>query len=127
MVEIPVESLVCPLAVIDVRDADYRLAPDDIAAFEAQHAEIPQVACVTIQSGWADHVSTDRLCESDADCALNFLGFHVGGVYGSVQKPTLSGKRSFELLPAKPDSEPSVADVALCTDDGIHILLVGAA
>ena len=80
--ELPVDSLVCPLAIIDVReaaveDADYRVTPDDIAAFEAAHGQIPRGACVAMLSGWADHVSTDRFRGADADGVLHFPGFHI--------------------------------------------------
>ncbi|MCF7726673.1 cyclase family protein [Sulfitobacter sp. M22] len=80
--EIAVEHLVCPLAVIDVRaavteDTDYRLTPDDIRRFEAEHGDIPQGACVAMLSGWADHVATDQFRGADTDGALHFPGFHV--------------------------------------------------
>jgi len=80
--EIAVERLVCPLAVIDVRDAasgdaDYRLTPDDVAAFEAEHGEIPQGACVAMLSGWADHVTSDRFRGADDEGVLHFPGFHA--------------------------------------------------
>ncbi|HRK18607.1 MAG TPA: cyclase family protein [Hyphomicrobiaceae bacterium] len=80
--ELPLDSLVCPLAVIDVRsaasdDPDYRVTPDDIAAFEAEHGEIPQGACVAMLSGWADYVSTKRFRGADANGVLHFPGFHV--------------------------------------------------
>jgi len=80
--EITVENLVCPLAIIDVRasasnDADYRLTPDDITTFEAEHGEIPQGACVAMLSGWADKVETDAFRGADADVVLHCPGFHV--------------------------------------------------
>lgn len=80
--ELPIESLVCPLAIVDVRrsataDADYRLTPDDISAFEAEHGEIPAGACVAMLSGWAEKVGTDAFRGADADGRLHFPGFHV--------------------------------------------------
>jgi kynurenine formamidase len=54
---IPVESLVCPLVVLDVRERaaaqpDYQATPEDIAAHEARHGAIPARACVALNSGW---------------------------------------------------------------------------
>ena len=80
--EIAVENLVCPLAIIDVRqaasdDPDYRLTPDDIAVFEAEHGEIPTGACVAMLSAWADKVETDEFRGADDEGVLHFPGFHV--------------------------------------------------
>jgi kynurenine formamidase len=55
--EIPVERLVAPAVVIDVRakaaaDADYRLTPDDVTAFERAHSAIPEGAIVLMWTGW---------------------------------------------------------------------------
>ena len=57
--QIPVEHLVVPLAVVDIRakaqdDADAQVTPDDLQAFEAAHGPIPDGACVAMLSGWAD-------------------------------------------------------------------------
>ncbi|WP_270938071.1 cyclase family protein, partial [Falsiroseomonas oryzae] len=54
---IPVESLVCPLVVLDVRTQaaaapDYEATPEDIAAHERQHGPIPAGACLALNSGW---------------------------------------------------------------------------
>lgn len=62
---IPVTDLLCPLAIIDIRakaadDADAYLTPDDIAAWEAEHGEIPEGACVAMNSGWAAHLRTPK-------------------------------------------------------------------
>lgn len=55
--EIPVDNLVVPLAVVDIRakaaeDADAQLTVDDLKAWEAANGEIPQGACVAMNSGW---------------------------------------------------------------------------
>lgn len=80
--ELPIENLVCPLAVVDVRvaaseDADYRVTPDDIRAYEAEHGEIPHGACVAMLSGWAGKVRTDAFRGADDDGVLHFPGFHA--------------------------------------------------
>ncbi len=82
--EIPVESLVCPLAVIDIRaraadDRDTQVTPDDIRAWTAAHGPIPAGACVAMNSGWADKVGTldFRGADSARPGTLHFPGFHI--------------------------------------------------
>ncbi len=55
---IPVEQLIGPGIVIDVRakvgkDVDYRVSAADIAAFEAEHGRIPEGAIVLLNTGRA--------------------------------------------------------------------------
>ncbi len=80
--EIPVETLVAPLCVIDIaaraaENPDAQVTPDDIKAWIAAHGEIPQNACVAMHSGWAAHVATDKFRNADADGKMHFPGFHV--------------------------------------------------
>ncbi len=58
--EVPVQQLIGPAAVIDVRaqaakDADYRLSVADLEAWEKQHGRIPKGALVLMLSGWGAH------------------------------------------------------------------------
>ncbi len=55
--EVPLNQLIGPAVVIDVRDqaakdADYRLSVADIQAWEKAHGEIPQGAIVLALTGW---------------------------------------------------------------------------
>lgn len=55
--DVPVERLIAPAIVLDVRskvaaDADYRLAPEDVVAFEQAHGRIPDGAIVLLWTGW---------------------------------------------------------------------------
>jgi len=55
--EVPVQQLIGPAVVIDVRaqvakDADYRLSVADLEAWEKQHGQIPKGAIVLMLSGW---------------------------------------------------------------------------
>ena len=55
--EVPVQQLIGPAAVIDVRaqaakDADYRVTVADLEAWEKQHGRIPKGALVLMLSGW---------------------------------------------------------------------------
>jgi kynurenine formamidase len=78
---IPVENLVVPLVIVDVRqkaedDPDAQLTPDDIAAFEGEHGPIPDGACVAMLSGWDRHVASDRFRNADDKGTMHFPGFH---------------------------------------------------
>ncbi|AHM04829.1 cyclase family protein [Roseibacterium elongatum DSM 19469] len=82
--EIPVENLACPLCVIDIRaraaeDRDTQVTPDDLTAWISEHGEIPDGACVAMNSGWADKVGTDDFRGADAarGGSLHFPGFHI--------------------------------------------------
>jgi len=55
--EIPLQKLIAPAVVIDVRaaveqDRDYRLMIHDLEAWEARHGQIPQGAVVLMLTGW---------------------------------------------------------------------------
>ena len=57
--EVPVQQLIGPAVVIDVRaqaakDADYRLSVADLEAWEKQHGRIPKGALVLMLSGWGE-------------------------------------------------------------------------
>lgn len=79
--DIPPEQLVLPLAVIDIREkagesADYQLVPDDIAAWEKVHGELPQGCCIAMFSGWEAHIGTPKFRNADQEGLLHFPGFH---------------------------------------------------
>ena len=74
-------SLVCPLAVVDIRekadaDPDAQVTPDDLSAWIATNGPIPQGACVAQnaagRSGWAQPVSAMPMmlgkCTSRVSC-----------------------------------------------------------
>jgi kynurenine formamidase len=80
--QIPVTNLVVPLCVVDIRakadaDPDAQLTPDDISTWIAQHGDIPDRACVAMNSGWGERVLTDRFRNADQEGKLHFPGFHV--------------------------------------------------
>jgi kynurenine formamidase len=82
--EIPVENLACPLCVVDIRaraseDRDTQVTPDDLTAWIAEHGDIPDGACVAMNSGWADKVGTEEFRGADAarGGSLHFPGFHI--------------------------------------------------
>jgi kynurenine formamidase len=80
--EIPIENLVVPLAIVDIRakaqdDADAQLTPDDLQAFEAEHGPIPDGACVAMLSGWDARASGPEFRNADGDGVMHFPGFHI--------------------------------------------------
>ena len=79
--EIPIDRLIVPLAVIDIReraadDPDAQVTPDDIAAWRERHGDLPRGACVAMNSGWARHVGGAMFRNADDDGVMHFPGFH---------------------------------------------------
>ena len=80
--QIPVENLVVPLVVIDIRgraeaNADTELTPDDVAAWEAEHGPLPRRCCVAMNSGWDKFAPGPKYCDRDDNGAMHFPGFHA--------------------------------------------------
>ena len=79
--KLDVSVLVVPLVVIDVKekaaaDPDYQLSPADIEAFEAANGALPENCCVAMNSGWAQHMGTEKFRNAGADGVMHFPGFH---------------------------------------------------
>lgn len=79
--QIPVENLVCPLCVIDIRaraaeDADTLVTPDDLKAWISANGPIPDNACVAMNSGWSDLVNSEKF-RNVQDEKMHFPGFHI--------------------------------------------------
>jgi kynurenine formamidase len=77
---LPIEQLVCPLVIIDLRaraaaDADCLLVPDDLLTHERAHGPIPEGACVALQSGWAARAGGAGFRNLDAGGVMRFPGF----------------------------------------------------
>lgn len=79
--KLPAETLVVPLAVIDVaakaaQNPDYLLTREDVAAWEKKHRRLPDNCCVAMQSGWAQHVGDPaKFTGKDGSGVLHFPGF----------------------------------------------------
>ncbi len=77
--ELPVESLVCPLCIVDIKakamdDANAMVEPADIEAWVSANGAIPAGACVAMNSGWAAKVG-DPLYRNTPDGKFAFPGF----------------------------------------------------
>lgn len=94
--EIPVERLVVPLAVVDIRekaarDADAQLTPDDIRAWTGQHGPLPAGCCVAMLSGWEAHVEGPMYRNADGDGTMHFPGFHVEAAHMLIEESDVAG------------------------------------
>ena len=80
--EIPLDELILPLAVVDVRakaaeNPDYQLSPEDLKDWEDKYGEIPEGACVAMNSGWAEKAPGEGFANRDDEGVMHFPGFHV--------------------------------------------------
>jgi kynurenine formamidase len=95
--EIAVGSLVCPLAVIDIRakaaeNADAQVTADDIKAWISANGDLPQNACVAMLSGWDKHVGTDKFRNlGDDKKTMHFPGFHIDAIKMLMEDGKASG------------------------------------
>ncbi len=94
--EVPVESLVCPLAIVDIRekaetDPDAQVTPDDLTAWIAANGPIPAGACVAQNAGWQARLGTPGFRNADDDGAMHFPGFHVEAVQMLLEETEAGG------------------------------------
>ena len=79
--QIPVERLVAPLALLDVRakaarNPDYQVTVDDISDWEQLHGHIPQGAIVIARTGWESRwTSAKEYRNADASGTMHFPGY----------------------------------------------------
>ena len=78
--KIPAETLVAPLAVIDVRpraaqNADYLVTRQDLMEWEKKHRRLPERCCVAMLSGWAAYVEDEAKYTGAAGGTFHFPGF----------------------------------------------------
>ena len=83
--EIPVEDLVLPLVVIDIKERAAKdplalLNVEDVRSWEDEHGPIPERACVAMNSGWAKHVGKPKYKSLDANGKHRQPAFHVDAV-----------------------------------------------
>ncbi|MBX2853723.1 MAG: cyclase family protein [Rhodobacteraceae bacterium] len=100
--EIPIENLVCPLAVIDIREKaasekEAQVTPDDVKAWISANGEIAEGACVAMLSGWAAHVGTDKYRGADAEGTQHYPAFHVEAAQMLIEETGAVGMASDTL------------------------------
>lgn len=94
--EIPVSSLVAPLCVIDIRakaaeNADAQVTPEDIKAWVSANGDIPQNACVAMNSGWSAHVGSEKFRNVGSDQKMHFPGFHIEATQMLLEQTQAAG------------------------------------
>jgi kynurenine formamidase len=93
--ELPVEDLIAPLVVIDIREkaqdnADAQLTPDDIKAWTKANGDLPQGCVVAMLSGWGAHVATDKFRNLGEDGkTMHFPGFHIEAAQALMEAPSV--------------------------------------
>jgi len=95
--KIAADSLVVPLAVVDVaakaaQNPDYQLGRTDLSAWEQQHGRLPSGCCVAMHSGWARY-ATDaaRFTGKDAAGVFHFPGFDPDAAAWLLQERQVAG------------------------------------
>lgn len=94
---IPVEELVVPAVVFDIReqaaaDADYRLTQEDITAWEATNGEIPAGSVVLLLTGWQDKwADPAAFMNIDADGVMHWPGFGADAAGFLVTERSVAG------------------------------------
>jgi kynurenine formamidase len=78
--KIPTDTLVAPLAVIDVRsraaqNPDYLVSRQDLTDWEKKHRRLPNHCCVAMLSGWAQHAGSAAKYTGAKDGTFHFPGF----------------------------------------------------
>ena len=94
--EVPVDNLVVPLAVVDIRkkaadDPDAQVTPDDLKAYTDKNGPFPDKCCVAMLSGWGDKVDDDGFRNVGADEKMHFPGFHVEAANMLMEETTAVG------------------------------------
>ena len=95
--QIPAETLVVPLAVINVadkaaKDADYQLSRGDLTAWERRHGRLPDNCCVAMNSGWARHVGdTTKYVGKDSSGVMHFPGIGSDATAWLIKERRVAG------------------------------------
>ncbi|MEM9139414.1 MAG: cyclase family protein [Pseudomonadota bacterium] len=94
--EVPVESLVCPLVVVDIREKadanpDAQITPDDLKAWISANGPIPDGAAVIQNAGWQKHMGTAKFRNADDDKKMHFPAFHVEAAKMLLEEAQVAG------------------------------------
>ncbi|HTV69033.1 MAG TPA: cyclase family protein [Rhizobiaceae bacterium] len=92
--ELAVPDLIAPLVVIDIRakateSADAQVTPEDIDAWTSANGALPEGAIVAMNSGWSQHVATDKFRNlGDDGKTMHFPGFHIDAINKLLETST---------------------------------------
>ena len=107
--EVPIENLVVPVSVVDIREkasanADSEVTPDDLKAWMAKHGDFPANGCVAMHSGWETHIGTDKYRNADAEGKQHYPGFHIEATQMLLEETSSVGLASDTLSLDRGDS-----------------------
>ena len=95
--QIPPERLLAPLVVLDVAEkcrsnADYQVTPEDIAAWEQAHGQVPPGAVVMARTGWSARWNAmQSYRNADRKGVMHFPGFALDTVKFLVEARKIAG------------------------------------
>jgi kynurenine formamidase len=95
--QIPVERLVAPLVVVDVRkqvkvDPDYEVTVADIGSWEQAHGTIPGSAVVCANTGWDERWSSEKDYRNEqSDGLTHYPGFSLEAARLLVKERSAAG------------------------------------
>ena len=95
--QIPTERLIAPLVVIDIsnktlRNPDYQLSMEDVAAWEREHGNVPPGAIVMANTGWTDKwKSAADYRNPDRSGDMHFPGFSFEAARFLVEARSIYG------------------------------------
>jgi kynurenine formamidase len=94
--EVPVDTLVVPLVVVDMKEkadanADAQITPDDLKAWIAKHGPIPQGACVAQNAGWQKRMGSPQFRNADDAGTMHFPAFHMEAAKMLLEEADVTG------------------------------------
>jgi kynurenine formamidase len=100
--KLAVETLVAPLAVVDVRphaakNPDYLVSRQDLADWEKKYRKLPERCCVAMLSGWAQHVGDGAKYTGTVDGTFHFPGFSAAAAEWLMKDRSVVGLASDTL------------------------------
>jgi kynurenine formamidase len=93
---IAAESLVVPLAVVDVSakaraNPDYLMCRDDLTAWEKAHGRLPDGCCVAMRSGWDQLVKMAEFTGRDIGGTFHFPGVDPDAAQWMIRERRVAG------------------------------------
>ncbi len=94
--KIAADTLVTPLAVIDVRargaqNADYLVSRQDLAEWEKKNRRLPNNCCVAMLSGWAQYVGDGAKYTGASSGTFHFPGFSAEAAEWLIKERSVVG------------------------------------
>lgn len=122
--QLPIRDLYAPLIILDITaqaaaNRDYRLASDDIEAYEAVHGPIKPGAAVLIRTGWSKHWPD----------AKAYLGDDTEGDASNLSFPGLGAAATKMLVDRKVTMigiDTASIDYGKSKDFAAHVVIAGA-